>query len=88
MVRSLFSPSWYRVAGLKPRLRRHAQIHRHHYRGELWYVLQDLASGRYYRFTPNAYQVIGLMDGRLTVQDLWEKAQSASATRPPPRGRW
>jgi hypothetical protein len=42
MVKSLFSPSWYRVAGLKPRLRRHAHIHRHHYRGELWYVLQDL----------------------------------------------
>ena len=86
MVKSLFSPSWYRVAGLKPRLRRHAHIHRHHYRGELWYVLQDLASGRYYRFTPNAYQVIGLMDGRLTVQDLWEKAAERFEDEAPTQG--
>ena len=86
MVKSLFSPSWYRVAGLKPRLRRHAHIHRHHYRGELWYVLQDLASGRYYRFTPNAYQVIGLMDGRLTVQDLWEKASERFGDEAPTQG--
>ena len=86
MVKSLFSPSWYRVAGLKPRLRRHAHIHRHHYRGELWYVLQDLASGRYYRFTPTAYQVIGLMDGRLTVQDLWEKASERFGDEAPTQG--
>jgi len=74
MLRSLFTPSWYRVANLKPRLRGHTSIHRHHYRGELWYVLEDHAKGRFYRFTPVAYQVIGLMDGRLTVQELWDKA--------------
>lgn len=86
MVKSLFSPSWYRVAGLKPRLRRHAHIHRHHYRGELWYVMQDLAGGRYYRFTPTAYQVIGLMDGRLTVQELWEKAIDRFGDEAPTQG--
>lgn len=69
---SLFSPSWYRVAGLRPRLRSHAEIHRHHYRGELWYVLQDYASGRFQRFTPAAYRIIGLMDGRRTVQEIWD----------------
>lgn len=74
MVESVFSPSWYRVASLKPRLRAHAHISRHDYRGELWFVLQDHSKGRYYRFTPEAYQVIGAMDGRRTVQDLWENA--------------
>ena len=72
MPQSLYSPSWYRVAGLKPRLRSHAEIHRHHYRGELWYVLQDHASGRFQRFTPAAYQIIGLMDGKRTVQEIWD----------------
>ena len=72
MSQSLFSPSWYRVADLKPRLRSHLEIHRHHYRGELWYVLQDHASGRFQRFTPSAYLLIGLMDGRHSVQELWE----------------
>ena len=74
MTESLFSPSWYRVAQLKPRLRGHAQIHRHEYRDELWYVLQDHAKGRYYRFTPATYQVLGRMDGKQTVQQLWELA--------------
>jgi putative peptide zinc metalloprotease protein len=75
MADSLFSPSWYRVAGLKPRLRSHVEIHRHHYRGELWYVLEDHAAGRYGRFTPAAYQIIGLMDGKRTVQEIWEAAR-------------
>ncbi len=34
-----FSDFWYRVAPLKPRLRGHVEIHRHLYRGQLWYVL-------------------------------------------------
>ena len=72
MVGSLFSPSWYRVAGLKPRLRSHVEIHRHHYRGERWYILQDHSSGKYHRFTPAAYLLIGLMDGKLTVEEIWE----------------
>jgi putative peptide zinc metalloprotease protein len=69
---SLFSPSWYRVANLKPRLRSHALVHRHEYRGEVWFVLQDNAAGRSHRFSPPAYRFIGLMDGRCTVQELWE----------------
>lgn len=76
MSEPLFSSSWYRVAALKPRLRSHAQIHRHHYRGQLWYVLQDHASQRYHRFSPAAYALIGLMDGRRTVQEIWQQAGS------------
>ena len=74
MAESFFSPSWYRVSRLKPRLRGHAQIYRHHYRGEAWYVLQDHAKGRYYRFTPTAHHVIGRMNGKRTVHELWEAA--------------
>ncbi|MBW1681291.1 MAG: efflux RND transporter periplasmic adaptor subunit [Deltaproteobacteria bacterium] len=72
MDKSLYSPSWYRVASLRPRLRRHAEIHRHEYRGQLWYVLQDHSSGKFHRFTPGAYHLIGLMDGRRTVQEIWD----------------
>lgn len=75
MSTSLFSPSWYRVANLKPRLRSHLEIHRHHYRGELWYVLQDHASGRFQRFTPAAYKVVGLMDGKQTVHEIWDRVR-------------
>ena len=54
----LLSPSWYRVADLRPRLRSHVRIHRHHYRGELWYVLEDRVSRRMHRFNPVAYYLI------------------------------
>jgi putative peptide zinc metalloprotease protein len=68
----LYSSSWYRVAGLRPRLRGHVRIHRHHYRGELWYVLEDRVSRRMHRFNAPAHFVIGLMDGARTVQELWD----------------
>ncbi len=72
MSDSFYSPSWYRVAELKPHLRSHTQIHRHEYRGQVWYILQDHAAGKSHRFTPAAYRFIGLMDGVLTVQELWD----------------
>ena len=75
MRESLFSPSWYRVASLKPRLRAHVDIRRHTYRGELWYVLEDRVTGRFQRFTPSAYRVIGLMDGGPTVEEIWQVAR-------------
>ncbi len=74
MERSFHSDSWYRVAELKPRLRRHAKLYRTHYRGQLWYVLQDRTSGRYHRFSPSAYFVISLLDGKHTIQEVWDIA--------------
>jgi len=71
---SLFSPSWYRVASLHPRLQSHAQIHRHFYRGQLWYVVQNHSTGRFHRFSPEAYFFIGLMDGKLSLNEIWELA--------------
>jgi putative peptide zinc metalloprotease protein len=70
----LHSPSWYRVAQLRPRLRPHARIHRHHYRGQLWYVLEDRVSRKMHRFNPVAHYVIGLLDGRRTVHEIWDNA--------------
>ncbi len=74
MSDSLFSPSWYRVASLRPRIRSHVQIHRHSFRGEIWFVLQDVAAERSHRFSAAAHHVIGLMDGERTVQQIWEAA--------------
>ena len=72
MSDTLFSPSWYRVAGLKPRIRAHTEIHRHAYRDRVWFVLQDHAAGRSHRFSPAAHHFIGLMDGARSVQQIWE----------------
>jgi putative peptide zinc metalloprotease protein len=76
MSEALFSSSWYRVADLRLLLRSHSRIHRHQYLGEIWYVLQDQLSGRFYRFSTSAYQLIGLLDGKRTVNEAWELAAS------------
>lgn len=72
MSDSLFSPSWYRIAELKPRLRNHVKIHRHDYRGKIWFILQDVAAGRSHKLSPASYNFIGLMDGKRSVDELWQ----------------
>jgi putative peptide zinc metalloprotease protein len=72
MLESLYSPLWYRVADLKPQLREHVRIHRHHYRGDRWYLLLDEASGNNHRLTPAAHFLVGRMDGKRSLDQLWE----------------
>ena len=83
MVDSIYSPSWYRVADLIPRLRSHVEIHRHDYQGRVWYVLQDSVSGRSHRFAPEVYHVIGLMNGRRTVQAIWDAVTEQAGDKAP-----
>ncbi len=70
----LFSRTWYRVAHLRPRLRSHAQVGRHLYRGQVWFVLTDPLSGRVHRFPPATWQVIALLDGKRTMDEVWSLA--------------
>ena len=83
MATALFSPSWYRVADLKPRLLKHVEIFRHDYRGRIWHILQDQANTRAHRLSPAAYRLLGLMDGKRTVQNLWDLANEQLGARAP-----
>ena len=74
MSETLFSQSWYRVESIKPILRSHVKIHRHTYRNEDWYILQDNSTGKFHRFSPEAYYIIGFMDGKNTLNRIWEQA--------------
>jgi len=65
------SPSWYRLASLRPALKPQAQVRRHRFRGHVWHVVRDPASGRFHRLTPAAYQLLGLFDGKRTMDDVW-----------------
>ncbi|MCP3689545.1 MAG: PqqD family peptide modification chaperone [Gammaproteobacteria bacterium] len=67
------SPHWYRVAKLTPHLHHHVRVHRHDYRGLIWYMLEDTASGRTHRFNPTAYLFIGLLDGKRSVQEICDQ---------------
>lgn len=83
MAGEFFSASWYRVERLKPRLRSHVDLARHQYRGQTWYVLHDRASERFHRFPPAAYQLIGLMDGRRSVHEIWDAATASLGDEAP-----
>ena len=68
------SMSWYRVAGLKPRLREHVRVRLHRYRGQPWYVISDGLRNRVHRVSPAAYVLVAGMDGRKTLDSLWTDA--------------
>jgi putative peptide zinc metalloprotease protein len=72
-TQALLSTNWYRVAGLRPRVRGHVRIHRHAYRGEVWYVMEDRVAGKYHRFNPASHRVISLMDGRRDMAGVWSR---------------
>ncbi|MBI1189313.1 MAG: HlyD family efflux transporter periplasmic adaptor subunit [Tepidisphaera sp.] len=72
--RSTFSPFWHRVRVMKPRLRPHVQITRQHYRGRRWHVVHDPSSNQFYRINPVAHEFLGMLDGRRTVEEVWQYA--------------
>lgn len=72
MSERFLSDVWYRVGALRPRLRPHLTVHRHRYRGQPWYVVHDLAAARVHRFTPAAYLFIGQLDGKRSVDEVWQ----------------
>lgn len=74
MTRSLFSQSWHSVAELRPRLVPGTCLHRHVYRGRVWYVIQDKAGGKYHRLSPATHAMLTRMDGATTIQALWDDA--------------
>ncbi len=69
---STFSSSWYRVASFKPQLRRQFEIHRQPYGKQTTYLLQNLSNGKLYRFNEAAYELVGRMDGKQTLQEIWD----------------
>ena len=69
---ALKSDNWWRIATLRPRLRGHVRIHRHAYRGQAWYVVEDRVAAKYWRFNQPSYRVLNLFDGRRTLQAIWE----------------
>lgn len=73
MKESLFSPLWYRVSDLHPRLRAGVRLQRQLYHGEPWYLLIDGASGRQSRINRSAYELIGRFDGRTSVNQVWTR---------------
>ena len=81
-----YAESWYRVAPLCPRLRAHAEIHRHVYRDQVWHVLQDHQSGRFFRVSPAANLMLCLMDGRRSMEDILTRVAARLGAEQPSQG--
>lgn len=71
------NPLWYRVRELRPHLVAHADLQKQIFRGDTWYVLNNLASGRAYRFSRRFYRFIAMLDGKRTVEALWKICSDA-----------
>jgi len=78
----LLSANWFRVAAVRPRLRDHVRITRQHFRGERWFVLEDLVESSVHRFAPAAQKAIGLMDGTHALDEIWTALAALGEERP------
>ena len=73
MSDTLISPFWYRIADLHPRMRPHVSVQMQTTRGQAWYVLFNQSTGRHHRVNAQAYELVGRLDGRLTVDEVWQR---------------
>lgn len=71
-IASTFSDMWYRVGSSTPRLSAHALVVRQHYGPTIAYVVEDPASGQFYRMSESAHFFLGMLDGKTTVDQAWE----------------
>ena len=84
--RPTFSESWYRVSALTPQLLGAVKVHRQHFRGLKWYVLQDPAGNHYYRLNEAAYHFVAMLDGRRTVSQVWQICMEKFGDAAPTQG--
>lgn len=86
MAGPFLSDDWYRVAALRPRVRRQVDFHRQIFRGMVWVIVQDHQSGKFNRLTPQGHYLFGRMDGKRSLQTLWQDACARFPDAPPTQG--
>jgi putative peptide zinc metalloprotease protein len=84
--RALFSESWHRVAGQRLRLRPSVTIRKQYFRGERWHIAQDGFSNQFFRFRPEAYDIVARLDGTQTMEEIWAGCLERNPDRAPGQG--
>ncbi len=84
--RPTFHEAWYRVANLRPRLLAGVRVHRQHFRGQPWYVLDNPTNEQYSRISEEGYRFVGLLNGRRTVSEVWSLCNEQLGDRAPTQG--
>jgi len=62
------------------------QVHRQHYRGRMWHVIQDPSSNQFFRLNEAAYRFVALLDGRRNVAGVWRICQDQLGDSAPTQG--
>jgi putative peptide zinc metalloprotease protein len=73
--RQLKSQNWYRVGPLVGRIHPGTRVQRQILRGEPWFILSHPVSKRQFRVNQQTYDLIGRLDGRVSMDDLWHGLQ-------------
>jgi putative peptide zinc metalloprotease protein len=84
--RPTFHEAWYRVADLRPRLLSGVRVYRQHFRGQMWYVLENPSNNQFSRISEEGYRFIGLLDGRRSVSQAWRICNEQLGDRAPTQG--
>lgn len=84
--RPLFSESWHRVANQRLRLRPSVSIRKQSFRGESWYIARDGFTNQFFRFRPEAYDIVARLDGTQTMEEIWLAALERNPDRAPGQG--
>ncbi len=71
---ALFSEHWHAVRYLRPRLRDGVKPLFRRLRGHTWVLLQDPVTGRFHRLASPVWDVVALLDGRRTLDEVWAEA--------------
>lgn len=77
-MQTLLSEHWHAVRFLRPRLREGVQALHRRLRGRNWVLLLDPVTQRFHRVTPPVWQVLSLLDGRRTLDEVWDVACAAA----------
>ena len=74
------------VGGSQPRsfrLKPHVDSYRHVYQGKVWYVFHDRAAHRYYRVSGEGAEMLGALDGRRGLEDVFKALQARNPETAP-----
>lgn len=67
----LFSAHWHRVKNVRPKLAADVTIVRQTYRSKPYWVLHRRATNAYYRLDIASYELIDQLDGKRSIDDVW-----------------
>lgn len=84
--RPTFHEAWYRVANLRPRLLSSVHVYRQHFRGRMWYILENTSNNKFSRMSSDGYHFIAMLNGKRTVAEVWQTCNEQLEDRAPTQG--